>query len=205
MTDTARPDWDTRYQGAPDGLFGRAPNQYLRAIVARGDFPARSALCLADGDGRNSRWLALQGIASTAVDASTVAVANALALDRAAGARVERSVADLATWRPAPGRRYDAAVLLYFHGPLALRQKALATAWEALSSGGWLMVEAFSKAQGERPGGPSSAAHLYDLEELATALPGHRAIEALSGTVHLDEGPRHQGEMAVVRFLAIKP
>lgn len=198
-------DWDEKYRAAPDGLFGRQPNEYLREIAARSDFAARTALCLADGDGRNSRWLALMGIATTAVDSSAVAVRNALALDAAAGARVERIVADLETWRPAGGRGFEAVLLLYFQGPAAVRDRALRVAWDALAPGGWFVLEAYAKAQMDRPGGPDSPEHLYDLGEIATALPGHRLLEALSGRVRLDEGRRHQGEAEVVRFLAAKP
>lgn len=198
-------DWDKKYAAAPDGLFGQAPNQYLRGIVARSDFAARSALCLADGDGRNSRWLALMGLATTAVDASAVAVRNALALDVDAGAAVERIVADLETWEPAVGRRYDAALLIYFQGPAVLRRRALGVAWNALAPGGWLALEAYAKAQGERPGGPDTPDHLYDLGEIKAALPDHRVLEALCGRVLLDEGRRHQGAAEVVRYLAAKP
>lgn len=197
--------WDEKYGAAPDGLFGREANQYLREIVARSDFAARSALCLADGDGRNSRWLALKGIETTAVDASAVATRNALALDEASGVSVERIVADLETWRPAGRRRYDAVLLMYFQGPAALRRRALRVGWDAMAPGGWLVVEAFAKAQEDRPGGPDTPDHLYDLGEIAAALPGHRALESLAGRIRLDEGRRHQGEVEVVRFLAAKP
>jgi SAM-dependent methyltransferase len=198
-------DWDKKYAAAPEGLFGQAPNQYLRGIVARSDFAARSVLCLADGDGRNSRWLALMGLEATAVDASAVAIRNALALDAATGATVERIVADLESWRPAEGRRYDAAVLLYFQGPTLLRRRALALAWTALSPGGWLALEAYAKAQGARLGGPDTPDHLYALGEIEAALPDHRVLQALCGRVFLDEGRRHQGEAEVVRYLAAKP
>lgn len=198
-------DWDKKYAAAPDGLFGQAPNQYLRGILARSDFAAHSALCLADGDGRNSRWLALMGLETTAVDASAVAIRNARALDDAAGVTVERIVTDLEIWRPAEGRRYDAAFLIFFQGPSVLRRRALQVAWDALAPGGWLALEAYAKAQGDRPGGPDTPDHLYDLGEIEAALPDHRVLEALSGRIHLDEGRRHQGEAEVVRYLAAKP
>jgi len=197
-------DWDRRYAAAPDGLFGTAPNLYLRQVARRPDFAAHTALCLADGDGRNSRWLAAKGIAVTAVELSGVAVQNALALDRTAGQRVERIQADLETWKAAPGQRYDAAVVMFFQAPWPLRRRVLKTGWAALAPGGWLCLEGFSTAQADRPGGPSSTTHLYDLESLAAALPPHRVLEALTGCVDLDEGPRHRGEMAVVRYLAVK-
>src|SRR5690606_6359947 len=93
--------------------FGTAPNEYLRMVCARSGFAARTALSLADGDGRNGRWLARQGLAVTAVDVSAVATERALALDRAGGVAVERVTADLADWTPAAGRTWDAVVLIY--------------------------------------------------------------------------------------------
>jgi len=199
------PDWDKKYRAAPDGLFGRTPNEYLREVVARSDFAARSALCLADGDGRNSRWLARKGIEVTAVDLSAVAVRNARALDEAAGVAVERHAADLETWRPPGGRRYEAVFLIYFQGPAELRRSALRVGWELLAPGGWLVVEAFAKPQAAKDLGPSSCEHLYDLDEIGAALPGHGIVEALSGRIRMDEGARHQGEAEVVRVVAVKP
>jgi SAM-dependent methyltransferase len=198
-------DWDQRYAAAPEGLFGTAPNLYLRQVARRPDFAAHTALCLADGDGRNSRWLAAQGLAVTAVDLSRVAVANARALDRAAGARVTRIEADLSTWQAEPDRHYDAAFVIFFQAPWPLRRRVLQIAWAALAPGGWLALEGFSTEQAGLPGGPSSAVHLYDLSSIAAALTPHRRLEALSGRIEMDEGPRHRGEMAVVRYLAVKP
>ena len=199
-----KPDWDQRYAAAPEGLFGTAPNLYLQQVAARPDFAARTALCLADGDGRNSRWLAAQGLAVTAVDLSRVAVQNALALDRAAGVTVTRIVADLEVWQAEPDQRFDAAFLIAFHAPWALRRRALLIAWAALAPGGWLCLEGFSSEQAGLAGGPSSPANLYDLESVTAALPPHRKLEALAGRIELDEGPRHRGEMAVLRYLAVK-
>lgn len=197
-------DWDERYSAAPDGLFGREPSQYLRQVAARSDFAARTALCLADGDGRNSRWLAAKGIATMAVDLSSVATSKALEMDAAAAVEVERIVADLETWQPAAAQRYDLVTVIFLQAPEALRRHALQLAWAALEPGGWLMVEGFAKAQAGRSGGPSDPANLYDRVEIAAALPAPLVIESLAGRVHLEEGRRHHGEMEVVHFLARK-
>lgn len=198
-------DWDQRYAGAPGGLFGTAPSLYLRQVAARPDFLAKSALLLADGDGRNSRWLAARGIAVTAVDLSPVAIKNAQRLDQDAGVQVKRLQADLESWQPQAEAHFDAAFILSFHAPWPLRQRVLQMAWSALAPGGWLVLDGFSSAQAERPGGPTSTQNLYDLDAIADALPAHRALEALSGIIELNEGPRHRGEMAVVHYLAAKP
>jgi len=195
--------WDKRYRAAVAPPFGEAPNAYLRMIVARADFAARSSLCLADGDGRNGRWLALQGLSVTAVDVSAVATEQALALDRRHGVGVERITADLAEWAPAPGHAWDAVFLIYLQGTGTLRRRALELGAAALAPGGWLVVEGFSKVQGARPEmGPDDLDRLYDLAELRDALPALQVVEALAGRVLLSEGTRHRGEAEVVRYAA---
>jgi SAM-dependent methyltransferase len=195
--------WDKRYRAAAEPPFGEAPNDYLRMICARPDFAARRALCLADGDGRNGRWLAAQGLEVTAVDVSAVATERALDLDRRSGANVTRLTADLADWAPAAGQSWDAVFVIYLQGTAALRRRALEVAAAALAPGGWLVVEGFSKAQAGRPGmGPDDPDRLYDLAELSAAADGLEVIEALAGRVRLDEGPRHRGTAEVIRFAA---
>lgn len=201
--------WDAKYAAAPKGLFGDAPSQYVREISARSDFNPRSALFLADGDGRNSRWLAGQGITVTSVEVSPVAVRNAMLLDGEAGISVERIVADLETWEPDPRGlkgelRWDAVFQLYLQGPQKVRLAALRMGWSALTSGGWLIVEGFAKAQTGGDLGPGKADLMYDLAEIEACLPDAIIIEALAGRVRLDEGERHQGVAEIVRFAARK-
>lgn len=198
--------WDKRYGAAQEPLFGEAPNDYLRMIRAHSGFAARRVLCLADGEGRNGAWLAEQGHEVTALDVSAVASERARDLDRRRGVSVERVVADLAAWSPAPGETWDAVFVIYLQGTKALRLRALKTATAALAPGGWLVVEGFSKAQAARPEiGPDDADRLYDLEEVLSATAGLQLVEALAGRVLLDEGPRHRGEAEVVRFTARRP
>lgn len=196
--------WDAKYAAAPKGLFGDAPSQYVREISARSDFNPRSALFLADGDGRNSRWLAGQGITVTSVDVSPVAVRNAMLLDGEAGISVARIVADLEEWKPRAEQRWEAVFQLYLQGPQKVRLAAVRTGWSALTSGGWLIVEGFAKAQTGGELGPGKADLMYDLAEIEACLPDAIIIEALAGRVRLDEGERHQGVAEIVRFAARK-
>ena len=206
QTETSAARWDKRYGDAAGRPFGELPSEYLRMILARSDFRAASALCLADGDGRNGTWLARQGLAVTAADVSAVATEQALAFDSAAGVSVERIVADLAAWAPPADRRWDAVFIFYLHGTAPLRQRALRVAVDALAPGGWLVLEGFSKDQAGRAGmGPDDADRLYGLDELREACAGLEIVEAFAGTLLLDEGERHGGEAAVVRFAARRP
>lgn len=199
--------WDQKYEAAPEGLFGNSPTEYVRQIAARSDFAAQAGLCLADGDGRNSRWLATRGLQMTAVDLSPVACANGQALDRAAGVAVTRMVGDLETWQPAEGARWDAVFLMYLQAPAPVRMAALRVGWQALAPGGWIVVEGFAKAQADAGSelGPGSPVLMYDLNEIFGALPEAVIVEALSGQIKLDEGGRHQGLAHVVRFAGRKP
>lgn len=198
------PDWDKRYQNEPDGLFGTKPNEYVRQILSRSDFSAQSALCLADGDGRNSRWLCQQGIKTTSLDLSKVAVANALTHDQNEGVMVDRIIADVATWSPPSDKKWDAVFLLYLQAPFTTRKAAIEKGLDALRPKGWFILEAFAKPQENSDFGPRDTDLLYDLFELDDIFEGQDILEALSGRVHLDQGKRHQGLASVIQFCCRK-
>lgn len=200
------PDWDASYRDSTASLFGDAPNEYVREIVARSDFAARSALCLADGDGRNSGWLARRGLAVTAVDLSQVATEQARARDAAQGVAVERIAADLADWAPPCEAYWDSAFLIYLQCESAVRNRAAYRAAAALAPGGWFVAEGFARvAAYDGKLGPGNPDLLYDLDELLAQLPGFEIVEALSGRVRLEEGQRHRGLGDVVRIAARRP
>ena len=70
-----RERWNARF-GQRDYVFGTAPNVFLAAQAFR--FRAgMTALCVADGEGRNSVWLARQGMRVTAFDFSEAGIAKA--------------------------------------------------------------------------------------------------------------------------------
>lgn len=194
--------WDARYAAATGGLFGERPSLWLTMLCGRPDFAPESALLPADGDGRNGTWLACQGVAVTALDLSGEATHRARTRDRQAGVTVERLTGDLAHWAPAPGRRWDAVLIMFLQGPAALRARAVRLGAAHLAPGGWLGIEGFSKAQATRSDiGPDVPDKLYALDEITRWAEGIAPIEALEGLVRLDEGPRHSGEAAVMRWL----
>ncbi len=193
------PDWDARYAGAEGGLFGEAPSPWLRMGLARGA-AGRTALCLADGDGRNGTWLAARGWAVTGVDLSAEATRRACARDRAAGVTAERVAADLADWAP-EGRVWDLTALIYLQGPPELRRRGLEAAAVATAPGGWLLAEGFGGEGGDGPGPGAARLRWSAAEALGWLGPGWRVVEALEGTALLDEGPKHQGPARVMRLL----
>jgi len=87
--------WEERYSAEGDYLFGRAPAAFLteNPWLWQG---MESALCVADGEGRNSVFLAGQGLDVAAFDVSQTAVDRAEALAAAAGVRIDTRVSDWA-------------------------------------------------------------------------------------------------------------
>ena len=67
--------WNQRFAVA-EYVFGAAPNAFL-ASHASVFKPGQRALCVADGEGRNSVWLAEQGLEVVAFDFSPVALEKA--------------------------------------------------------------------------------------------------------------------------------
>jgi 2-polyprenyl-3-methyl-5-hydroxy-6-metoxy-1,4-benzoquinol methylase len=88
--------WDERYS-REDYVFGTEPNGFL-ASCAPLLSPGQSALCVADGEGRNSAWLAGQGLSVTAFDVSAVGIAKARRLAAAKGVAVDHRRAAIEDW-----------------------------------------------------------------------------------------------------------
>jgi 2-polyprenyl-3-methyl-5-hydroxy-6-metoxy-1,4-benzoquinol methylase len=90
VSDAAR--WNQRFS-ATEYIFGTGPNEFLasKAGLLR---PGQRALCVADGEGRNSVWLAECGLEVVAFDISPVGVEKARRLAAARGVKVAFEVAD---------------------------------------------------------------------------------------------------------------
>jgi len=110
MSDFER--WEKRY-GAPGYLFGTAPNAFLAAQAdrLRG---RKTALSVADGEGRNGVWLAEQGLDVLAIDYSPTALAKAETLARERGVRLHTEVADLTRWHW-PRAAFDVIAAIFAH------------------------------------------------------------------------------------------
>ena len=196
--------WNERY-AAPGYLFGEEPNAWLAAQAAR--LPARgAALCVADGDGRNSVWLAARGLEVTAFDFSPVAVAKARELAARRGVRVAYEVADIESWRwPAAAFDVVAAIFIQFAAPAA-RAVMFERMARALKPGGLLLLQGYTPKQLEyKTGGPSEVENLYTSALLRAAFPALEIVELKEYEAELAEGARHAGRSALVGMVARKP
>jgi len=198
---SAQSMWDDRYR-TEDFVYGTAPNAFLNEHI--NDIPKGDVLCLADGEGRNSVYLAEEGRRVTAVDFSEIGVAKALQLGRVRGAKVTHVVADLRTYDLGV-ERWDAVVSIFAHMPAKIRTVLHARIFEALRPGGVLVLEAYRPEQiGRGTGGPALPEMMMTLEELRRDLMPLDLDLARELERDVCEGWGHQGIGAVVQVIGRK-
>lgn len=196
--------WNQRFGGA-DYIFGTEPNAYLRRQTDK-LAPGGRVLCVADGEGRNSVWLARRGMRVDAFDIAEAGVAKARKLAAAAGVRVNYAVADGDALRW-PVEAYDAivAIFIQFADP-AMRERLFARFAAALAPGGLLILQGYTPKQLDyKTGGPPFVSHLYTAGLLRSAFDTLEILELDEYEADLAEGNHHVGRSALVGLVARKP
>ncbi|MDP2134689.1 MAG: methyltransferase domain-containing protein [Sulfuritalea sp.] len=202
--------WNTRYRDAGDEyLFGTEPNRFLahRAELLRN---GRNALAVADGEGRNSVWLAEQGLEVTAIEISTVAVEKARRL--AAGRRLDIRylVADMLAPDWPPAEMHEAfdwviGVFIQFVGA-ADRVRQFAAMKQLTRPGGRILLQGYTPQQLEyRTGGPGVLENLYTPDIMREAFAGWEIEELVEYEDDITEGSGHKGRSALIGMVARKP
>jgi SAM-dependent methyltransferase len=195
--------WDERYS-IEDYLFGTEPADFLVAHAQLIE-PASRVLAVADGEGRNSVYLAQLGHDVLAMDASPVGVAKARALAAERGVTVDFQVADIATWDWAPDT-YDAVVAIFiqFLSP-EQRLDVFEGMQRTLRPGGHLLLHGYRPEQvALGTGGPPDPTAMYT-EELLRAAFGAMHIERLACyDAVIEEGDGHSGHSALIDLIATK-
>jgi len=198
--------WSARYREAGDDyLFGTAPNKFL---AAQSDYfgDGVSVLSVADGEGRNSVWLAEQGCAVTATEISPVALEKAAKLARGRHVAVNLMQADILNWTW-PQNAFDVVVGIFiqFAGP-AERPRLLAGMKEAVKPGGLLLLQGYTPDQLKfRTGGPSAAENLYTAALLREAFADWEIVLLHEHEEVIEEGRAHAGHSALIDLMARKP
>jgi len=201
--------WSGRYSAAGDDyLFGTAPNKFLKGQAHRLR-PGMKALSVADGEGRNSVWLAEEGLVVTAVELSPVALHKARRLAAARHAEVEFVLADILRWEwPVGGFDIVAAIFIQFAGP-AERGLLFERMQAALNPGGLLLLQGYTPKQLEyRTGGPSAVENLYTGKLLQESFPAMEIVDLREHEDTLEEGSGgqrgHWGRSALIDLVARK-
>jgi SAM-dependent methyltransferase len=196
--------WNARY-GREDYHFGEAPNAFLRdhaRLLAAG----QSALCVADGEGRNSVFLAERGVAVTAFDFSPVAVAKAERLAAARGVVVDFRLGDIYAW-DWTAATYDAviAIFIQFMSP-GDRDAVFAGMKAAVKPGGLLLLQGYRPEQIEYgTGGPPRRENMYTADWLASQFSDWDVVGIDVHDDEIHEGQGHRGVSALIDLVATKP
>jgi 2-polyprenyl-3-methyl-5-hydroxy-6-metoxy-1,4-benzoquinol methylase len=195
--------WDKRFS-TDDYIFGTAPNVWL-ARHAKLIAPGGRALAVADGEGRNSVWLAQQGMQVDAFDIAAVGVAKAQKLAAQQQATVNYAVCGCEDW-PWQTAQYDlvAAIFIQFADPDA-RAVLFAQLIDTLKPGGVLLLQGYTPQQlAYKTGGPPLLSHMYTDALLREAFSDMEIIELDSYEEVLHEGTQHSGQSALIGMVARK-
>ena len=201
--------WNTRYQDAGDEyLFGTEPSRFLAhcaGLLRNG----RTVLCVADGEGRNSVWLAEQGLEVTAVEISAVAVEKARHLAAGRQVTINFLQADMLApgWPPAPMHgMFDwvIGIFIQFTGAEE-RARQFVAMQQLVCRGGCILLQGYTPKQLEyRTGGPGVLENLYTAEILREAFADWEIEELVEYEDEIAEGRGHKGRSALIGMVARK-
>jgi hypothetical protein len=196
--------WNARF-ARDEYLFGEEPNAFLRANahwLQSGD----SVLCVADGEGRNSVWLAEQGLKVSAFDFAPNAVAKAKRLAQRRNVSVAHELGDAYTW-PWTARRYQALVAVFIQFlPPEPRDNVFAGMMSTIEPGGLFLLEGYRPEQVDyATGGPPRRDHMYTREWLEATFSGWEILVLKNYDAVIREGKAHNGLSALIDLVARKP
>jgi SAM-dependent methyltransferase len=160
----------------------------------------------ADGEGRNSVFLAETGHRVVATDIAEHAIAKARKLAAARGVSVEFRHLDLEGWQW-PEAEFDAVVAVFIQfAPPAFRDEIFAGLKRAVRPGGLVLLHGYTPKQLEyRTGGPPVLEQLYTEELLRAAFADWELLRIEAYERELDEGEGHKGRSAVIDLVARRP
>lgn len=198
------PSWDERFS-EPGFLFGTEPAKFVRSQAHRIRQEDR-VLAVADGEGRNSVFVASLGARVTAMDASAVAQDKARVLAAERGVTVDFQLSDIDIWAWEDAA-FDVVLGVFIQfSPPEQRARVFAGMAKTLRPGGLLLLHGYAPRQiGYGTGGPPMVENLYTTGLLAEAFPGFEILESRDYDTEVAEGRGHRGLSALVDFVALKP
>ena len=196
--------WDKRFE-RDEYIFGKKPADALVKLEHH-LVPKGQTLVVADGEGRNSVYLASRGFDVTATDYSTVGLAKAKALSEEHNVSVSYLFEDIFD-RDWSSQQYDnvVAIFIQFVPPAQMRSvlQGLST---ATKPGGTLLLHGYTPHQVTfGTGGPPNPEHMYTQAMLREIYQDLNITVCEEYIADLDEGLGHSGRSALVDFIGKRP
>ncbi|WP_101067862.1 SAM-dependent methyltransferase [Roseovarius salinarum] len=195
--------WEERF-ATPDYLFGTAPAQFL-LDHAHLLTPGATALAVADGEGRNSVFMAGKGMRVTALEYAPSAIEKARALARERGVDVDFREVDVMAHDWPDEFDLVAGIFIQFVGPDD--RAALFDGMErSVKPGGLVLLHGYTPRQVDYgTGGPPYPENMYTEAMLARAFAGWEILENHAYERVIEEGTGHSGHSALIDFVARRP
>ncbi len=196
--------WNQRFTSEAY-IFGTRPAAFL-TNNAHWIPPRSGVLVPADGEGRNSVYLAELGHRVVATDVAEAGLAKARRLAQTRGVDVDFRHLDLRGWQW-PDAEFDAVVAVFIQfAPPAFRDEIFAGMKRAVRPGGVILLHGYTPKQLDyRTGGPSVVEQLYTEELLYGAFSEWELLRVAAYECDLDEGESHRGRSAVIDLIARRP
>ena len=193
-------DWDKRYS-IDEYLFGKEPAQALLTneehLVSGG-----TTLVIADGEGRNSVYLAKKGFKVTATDNSIVANQKAKSLAMSENVEVDYKLEDFfdINWTE---KSYDNVVGICFQFvPKNLIEPVLLGLRSATKKGGTLLIHGYTPKQIEYgTGGPKDKSLMYTKNTFTNLFHESEIFKLEEYEATINEGIGHSGRSAMIDFI----
>jgi cyclopropane fatty-acyl-phospholipid synthase-like methyltransferase len=199
-----RETWDARFS-SDEYIFGTEPNVWL-AQHADLFKPGMRVLAVADGEGRNSVWMAKLGLQVDAFDISPVGIEKAKKLAQQQGVDVNFSIHGIEDYPWTTGD-YDAVVAIFIQFADPDTRAALFKRMKsALKPDGVVILQGYTPKQLDyKTGGPPNLSHLYTEDLLQEAFGDLDISELRAYEDVLTEGTQHHGQSALIGLVARRP
>jgi 2-polyprenyl-3-methyl-5-hydroxy-6-metoxy-1,4-benzoquinol methylase len=190
--------WHERFQ-TEEYVYGKEPNAFVKQaapFLLKGKI-----LCIAEGEGRNSVFLARHGFNVTAWDFAPSALEKTEKLAKEQGVKVKTELKDMAEveWQT---EQWDGIVHIFGHFPEQIRDRTFEGIKKALKPGGFYVSELYTKEQLEyRTGGPRDQQLLIDPKLLLENFSEYCIKHFFIGEVERNEGKLHTGKAHVVQSI----
>ena len=196
--------WDKKFE-RDEYIFGKRPADALVKLEHH-LVPNGRTLVVADGEGRNSVYLASRGFDVTATDYSKVGLAKAKALAEEHNVSVNYIFEDIFD-RDLTSQQYDnvVAIFIQFVPPSHMRSvlRGLST---ATKPGGTLLLHGYTPQQVTfGTGGPPNPEHMYTQAMLREIYQDLNITVCEEYLADLDEGLGHSGRSALLDFIGKRP